>query len=369
MFFWFRCHLLVALFLLQLGCQPLVTTFDDIETAVDYRAASMGAVPGAVDTLLVMTWNIKFGGGDIDFWFDCWGDRVLMTEDEVLDNLERVVAKINQVDPDILLLQEVDVDSKRSVYLDQLQYILDHTDLNYGVFASMWQSQYVPSNGLGRVNTGNAILSRWPLDNAERIALALRSDQDPLTRYFYLRRNILKATVDLPGYGEVNAFHVVNVHTAAFSQDGTKQKHIDRFKEELDKVAGSGGLFVAGGDLNEIPPNADKTFNFVDSKCEDGDFQADDYSGETDWLNAFYALPAAGGYTPAVPLANFQGDNSAYFSHSTNPRAGFKRKLDYLFTNRQGGWVPGSAVTHQDISSAGRALSDHAPLSVKLALP
>ncbi len=366
MSYWFRCPLLVALFLLQLGCQPLITTFDDVEAAVDYRAASIGDVPGTADTLLVMTWNIKYGGGDIDFWFDCWDDRVSMTEDEVLDNMERIVAKIIQVDPDILLLQEVDVDSKRSAYLDELQYILDHTDLNYGVFASMWQVQFIPSNGLGRMNTGNAILSRWPLSNAERIKLALRTDQDALTRSFYVRRNVLKAQVELPGY---DPFFAVNVHAAAFSHDSTKQKHIDRFKEELDKIADDGSLFVAGGDLNEIPPNSDKTSDFVDSICEEEDFQADDYSGETDWLTAFYASPEKRGYAPAVSLADYQGDNSAYFTHSTNPRAGFKRKLDYLFTNHLGGWLAGSGTTHQDISSGGQALSDHAPVSVRLVLP
>ncbi len=70
-------------------CEPIVTTFDDIEEAVYYRAASLVEPPPAVDTLLVMTWNIKFGGGDIDFWYDCWGKRVLMTEEEVLDNLRK----------------------------------------------------------------------------------------------------------------------------------------------------------------------------------------------------------------------------------------------------------------------------------------
>ena len=363
----FRRHysLFTAPVLLLLGCQPLVTTFDDIETAVDYEAVSIGDVPDTADTLLVMTWNIKFGGGDIDFWFDCWGDRVLMTKDEVLDNLERVVAKIIQVAPDVLLLQEVDVDSKRSAYLDQLQYILDSTDLNYGVYAAAWQVQFIPSDGLGRMNSGNAILSRWPLSNTERISLPLRTDQDALTRYFYLRRNILRATVELPGY---DSFVVVNVHTAAYSRDGTKQKHIDRFKEELDKTAGEGGLFVAAGDLNTIPPGSVKDHDFPDAVCEDEAFIGDDYRDELmpgeEWLKGLYAS-----YASAIPLTDYQADNVPYLTFSANPTIPHGRKLDYLFTNRPGGWVPGSAVTHQDILFEGRALSDHAPVSVKLVLP
>lgn len=364
MLLWLRCPLLVALFLLQLGCQPLVTTFDDVEDAVDYQAASVGDVPGTADTLLVMTWNIKFGGGDIDFWFDCWGERVLMTEKEVLDNMDSVVAKIIQVDPDILLLQEVDVDSKRSAYLDQLQYILDYTDLNYGVYAAAWQVQFIPSDGLGRMNSGNAILSRWKLNDAERVGLTLRTDQDGLTRYFYLRRNILKATVELPGYDQ---FFVVNVHTAAYSQDGTKHKHIDRFKEELDQIAASGGLFVAGGDLNTIPPGSVKDHDFPDAVCEDVAFIGDDYRDEIDWLsNGKDALYDT--YASAIPLVDYLSDNTPYLTFSAHPPIPHGRKLDYLFTNHQAGWLAGSAVTHQDISFEGQALSDHAPVSVRLVL-
>jgi len=65
-----------------------------------------------------------------------------------------LAAKITAMDADILLLQEVDTDSKRSAYIDQVQWLLDNTAMNYGVYASMWEVQFVPSDGLGRVNTG-----------------------------------------------------------------------------------------------------------------------------------------------------------------------------------------------------------------------
>ena len=109
--------------------------------------------------------------------------------------------------PDILLLQEVDVSSKRSAYVNQLQYILDRTHLKYGVYASMWNAEIIPSDGLGRVDAGNAILSRWEITDAERIQLPLRTDQDALTQYFYLRRNILKAKI---GIDEDTDFYAVN---------------------------------------------------------------------------------------------------------------------------------------------------------------
>lgn len=361
-------HIAGTVMLLLLGlaifsCEPIVTTFDDVEDAIAYQAASITTPPASVDTLKVVTWNIKFGGGGIDFWFDCWGDRVLMTQAEVEANMDRVVAEIEALDPDILLLQEVDVSSKRSAYVDQLQYILDRTDLNYGVYASMWQAQVVPSDGIGRINTGNAILSRWPLADAKRIALALRTDQDALTTYFYLRRNLLKARVELPGQ---NKFYALAIHTAAFSQDGTKKKHIDRFKDELDAIDSAGGWFVAGGDLNTIPPDPNsKQFDFDDSVCEAEEFQADDYREEVegDWMNPLYAA-----YDPAIPLDDYVADNARYYSHTTKSDGAYNRKLDYLFTNLT--WVAGTGKVHKQEMGAGLTrLSDHAPVAVKMVLP
>ena len=96
-------------------------------------------------SLKVMTWNIRFGAGRIPWKYDSCGDRVLLTEDEVDNNLDNIVDFINQELPDIIILQEVDVLSKRTGYVDQVQYILDNTHFNYGAYASMWQAQFIPN--------------------------------------------------------------------------------------------------------------------------------------------------------------------------------------------------------------------------------
>ncbi len=44
--------------------------------------------------------------------------------------------KLNSIDPDVVLLQEVDFLSKRSGYINQIQFLLDNTNLNYGAYAS-----------------------------------------------------------------------------------------------------------------------------------------------------------------------------------------------------------------------------------------
>src|SRR5262245_19603440 len=116
----------LALCLPLLACDPLHT--DLTHAKPEYRRAKAHAIdpPDPPPALRVMNWNIKFGGAHIDFFFDCFGDRVLMSGREVRDNMEQLAAAIRHFDPDLLLLQEVDVNAKRSDYLDQLQYLLDH---------------------------------------------------------------------------------------------------------------------------------------------------------------------------------------------------------------------------------------------------
>jgi len=261
--------------ILLISCRSLVTTFDDVESAIYYKDASQKPAEFN-NTLKVMTWNIRFGAGRIPFFGDSCGDRVLMTEAETIGYLDSIVAYINFTSPDILLLQEVDVSSKRSAYVNQLQYILDRTHLNYGVYASMWNVEIIPSDGLGRVDVGNAVLSRWEITDAERIQLPLRTDQDALTQYFYLRRNILKAKIALP---IDKAFYAVNIHATAFATDDTKQKHIARYKEVLDDLDLLGATFVTGGDLNSVPPSADSTDFCYEDMCSGESFHGDANGG------------------------------------------------------------------------------------------
>jgi endonuclease/exonuclease/phosphatase family metal-dependent hydrolase len=330
------------------------TEFDDIENAIYFKAKNLTPPQNTTNQLKIMNWNIKFGGGRIDFFFDCYGDRVLMTEKEVINNMNGLINKIKKENPDILFIQEADINSKRAAYVNEVQYILDNTDLNYAVYASQWKADYVPSDGIGKVDTGNAILSKYPLKDAKRIALPLMDSQDSLTKYFYLKRNILKTHIVVND----KKLNLLAIHTSAYSQDGTKLKQIKILKEKMDEINSAGEIFIAGGDLNTIPPKSEKLKDFPDSICTDEDFQADDYTDDLGILDDYYK-----DYTPAISLSDYEADNSKYFSHTTDKNGFWNRKLDYLFTNGKFS----NGMIHQSIEQGGdntMKLSDHAPLTV-----
>ena len=364
-------HIVGFLGLVLLSCEPFVTDFRDIENAILYESSAIPATaPSSPDSLLVMTWNIRFGAGRVPWFGDSCGERVIMSEDEVLENLRAIVYFLDtmSVRPDILLLQEVDVLSKRSAYIDQVKWLLDHTHFNYGAYASMWQAQFIPSDGLGRVDAGNAVLSRWEITDAERIQLPLRTDQDGLTQYFYLRRNVLKTKIAVPNQ---NDFYAVCTHTTAFATDDTKQKHIQKFSQVLKILNDSGATFVAGGDLNSVPPGSTTDYCMSDICSGESFHQAGDdpEHKEGSYFNNFEEEPLLlhslyNEYYSAIEPGS--ENSTSHFTHSpwnteSNNTTYWDRKLDYIFSSNSlfGG------MTHQGANQ----LSDHAPVSAVLGLP
>jgi endonuclease/exonuclease/phosphatase family metal-dependent hydrolase len=295
---------------LLLSCDPLSNIFEPQEAAWMYETARLADASPPNGPITVMTWNIKFGGARLDFFFDCIGDVHTMKKSQVEAHLAAIARKIEAERPDVVFLQEADVNAKRSAYVDQVQYLLDHTYLNYGAYASHWRVEFIPYEELGRMDSGNAILSRWPVADAVRIALPLRTDQSELTRQHYLKRNMLRAVVEIP---EVGPLTVINTHAVTYSHDDTKRRHLRLIKQEMDAAVAREERFVGGGDFNAQPPGSAKWTDYPDSVCEDADLQGDDHTGEKDWLVPFYRE-----YEEAIPLEAYMADNTPYFTHSVS---------------------------------------------------
>ena len=366
------------------SCRPIVNIFDNVEDAISYESSIMTNTPNEVNKLNVMTWNIRYGAGRIPWFEDSCGDRVHMTQSEVQSNLQGIISFLNNSEDsiDILLLQEVDVSSKRSAYMDQVQYLLDNTYFNYGAYGSMWQSDFIPSGGLGKVDVGVAILSRWKLSELERIQLPLREDQPSYEKYFYLRRCIVKAKLNVPNWDDL---YIVNIHAASFSTDDTKQKHILEYRNLLDGLHNDGYKFVTGGDLNAIPPGAQKYDFCLEDQCiqdsylwhtaHSGDsinfhrkgsyynnfLEDEEYLSERNLLQYLYEKQ---NYFPAIAYSNRnESINFSYGAYNLDNqnKSFYDRKLDYLFTNHSN-W----SETGKTFQETTKLLSDHMPISATI---
>lgn len=347
-----------------------------------FKAKAEHPAPPANPTALkVMAWNVKYGACRVDFWFDFWGDRAQLSTTEVNDCLTKIAALVREYDPDVLITEEIEVGSKRSAYVDMVRFLLENTNLRYATYGATWDSRYVPSEGVGRINLGNAIHSRYPITKAERIRQADRTDQDPLTATFYLKRGAVRAEVDV-GLGRTVA--IWGVHTEAYDQDGTKQKQI----RQLHELAAAEPLpWLMGGDFNELPPICDERADAGTPEGCEGKLRLTHFLDERDSATgtAFAQPPYTPSvmkpffddYQPSIALARYGLGDAAqqrYFTHSvlgpdsTNDkgvRGNWNRTLDYLFIRKSDAWRDTDVIQGPGpfgITQDAIRLSDHAPV-------
>ena len=362
------CGLLVVL-LLAAACEPLADDFDFERDAVPiFRRSTLVSPTVDPGRLKVMAWNIKYGAARIDFWFDFWGDRVQLTPTEAAHNIAEICSLIRQVDPDILMTEEIEVNSRRSAYRDMVRDILEGTALNYAAYFQSWNSRYVPSEGLGRMDLGNAIFSKHPITFAERIRQPDRTDIDGITRTFYLHRMIGRALVAVQGQ-ELAAYVV---HTEAYDKDGTKGRQIQQIHDEVQTETRP---WVLGGDFNELPPTAVKLSDFPDEHpdAKGTEYEQPPYTPQL--MQKLYDH-----FVPWISLAAYgttEQEQRRYYTHSvlgpgsidTQGNPGFwNRTLDYLFASAGSSWAAGQSDVLQTAGRLGVVsdpllLSDHAPVA------
>jgi endonuclease/exonuclease/phosphatase family metal-dependent hydrolase len=346
------------------SCEMPATGFDEEEEGEYLEKQQKVDASDPDSSIVIMTWNIRYGFGRGPWFGDACGYKVLYSKEEILANLEKIALRIKQVNPDILLLQEAELNSSRSAYVNEVKWLLDKTDFNYAAYGLQWKAQFVPSDGLGRIEETNAILSRWKLKDAKRFQLDRRQDQIAIERYFYERYCMVEATVEIPGFKDLV---VLNIHASAFATDDTKYKNLKEFTKELDELSASGKFFVAGGDLNTLPPGSAQTDYCIEDSCPGESFHHPgddpmhkigcDYTAEKDWI-----MPLYNAYQSVLPLNQVLSRPESFFTHTTRPDHFWDRTLDYLFTNSR--WRSGSFFVRQDFLQE----SDHAPVGGVLIL-
>lgn len=270
------------------------------------------------------SWNIHFGAGPTA------DDARRFPLGQITANLDRIVETVREREVQLLAVQEVDRDSHRSANLDQLDYLREHTGLRHVAFATTWDASWVPhpvtappSQQYGRMWSGQAILSEFPIVHQRRHALPQPARQGWLYNRFYIHRCVQEVVLDL---GEQRQLRVFNVHLEAFDKANRRQH--GRILARLLK----GGSGLCLGDFNALPPDATKLTAFADEP--EMDFQGDDTLSQIE--RAGWIRHGGGG--------------------PTFPASGPSRRLDHLFASEDMRVQGGEALIQESPPS------DHLPL-------
>ena len=216
-----------------------------------------GSVTAKVDKaeeLHLVTWNTGYGA--LDEREDCYwdgGKGVYGESKEVVEeNIGAMKSKVRELNPDIFLLQELDLDSKRSYYVDEYaSFREEFVETQYNnTFARNFKAGLVPlplNQMTGKVDAGIATFAKYQMTDSERIQLPIPFAW-PM-RMFNLKRCLLVNRIPLEG--SAKELIIINLHLEAYDDGEGKAKQLKMLMDIMQEELDAGNYVIAGGDFNQ----------------------------------------------------------------------------------------------------------------------
>ena len=204
-----------------------------------------------------LTWNIGYAclGKEMDFFYE--GGTLVRPEKNVcLRYLDTITTTLIENSADLILLQEVDVDSKRSWYTNQFLAISDSLKDFFGAFALNYYCKFVPApllHPMGRVVSGIACFLKMKPDKVD--VHYFKSSFYWPKRLFFPKRCFIVLRFKLDNNKDLV---VLNIHNSAY-EDATvlRRNELETLSAFMKKEYAQGNYVIAGGDWNNNPHNFD----------------------------------------------------------------------------------------------------------------
>ena len=227
----------------------------------EYRPESMEEVPISGSStgkaaigqeLNIVTWNIGYCGlgMDSDFLMD-GGKQVQPLDSEYVEScLDGIKSFLNGTNADLFLLQEVDIDSRRSYGINEAEEL----DMGVSAHALNFSCRFVPYPlpMIGRVSSGlMTTSSSLELISAERISLPCPFSW-PVS-IANLKRCLLVTRI--PVEGSDKELVIINLHLEAYDDGEGKLAQTEQLMKYIEQEYKKGNYVIAGGDFNQSFPN------------------------------------------------------------------------------------------------------------------
>ena len=205
------------------------------------------------ESVTVLSWNIGYAGlgSNADFFMD-GGENVKSSDRErVESNLQDIRELLyGESAPDLILLQEVDVNSSRTYGIDQSACLT----AGNAAHALNYSCPFVPFPlpPIGKVNSGVFTTTDYAIDRAERISLPCPFSWPVSTAN--LKRCLLVSY--LPIEGSDKQLVLVNLHLEAYDDGEGKIAQTRQLNEFIQSEYEKGNYVIAGGDFNQIFPGS-----------------------------------------------------------------------------------------------------------------
>ncbi len=297
---------IISIFLLTLTILGLVTEWrpKDVES-VEYNSKEV-YVP---DTLRLLSWNIGYAGlgDDMDFFMD-GGEQCRTSRARTAENLVGVISQLKSLESelDFILLQEVDISSKRSYFIDESKEIFSALGFEYRALALNYNSIYVPvplSEPMGRTKAGVMTLSKYPI--SQQVRRSYPTTTPFPRRLFDLKRCMLSVAIPI---GRGDTLWINNTHNSAFQESEVRHQEIDYISDIVEKYPRS----VTAGDWNSTPVGYTPTQAAMENRYFSplrllaGDIKADvEFAADTSRVSMRYLDSVYNSQTSTTTLVDF----------------------------------------------------------------
>ncbi|UBV41510.1 endonuclease/exonuclease/phosphatase family protein [Deinococcus taeanensis] len=300
----------------------------------------------------VLSWNVQYlaGRGYVFFYDTLAGDGpdARPTAASLARTLEEVVGVIREERPDLVLLQEVDRDSRRTDRQDQLALIQARLGGVYPCSATTYyhRAAFVPHPKImGKVGLSLSALSRYRMSSATRYQLP-RICGDPVTVAFNFKRAVLGVTLPVQGGKPLTAFQT---HMDAFAQGCDTMGRQVAFVQDL--LGRTPAPWVMAGDFNLLGTRG--AYDRLRAR-------------ERAYFNPRTELtPLMERYASFPSRAQIDSGDTRFITHFPNDPAVGKpdRTIDYFF------YSPGLKRAQERVRQDEPKISDHYAMLTTLTLP
>ncbi|MDD3128965.1 MAG: hypothetical protein PHW21_01230 [Candidatus Izemoplasmatales bacterium] len=242
------------------------------------------------ESLTIMTFNIGYASlsETEDFVMDGGNKAKMDSKEEVETNLFGISNFLSNNPVDILLMQEVDIDSNRSYNIDQLNFFQNQLGMS-SVLAYNYRCIFVPfplnpSQMMGKVNSGIVTYSNFFTESQERHQL-------PGSFSWPLRLANLKRAMLITKYPIENSdksLVVINVHLSAYDDGTMRLEEMEALKQVMKTEYDNGNYVIVGGDFNQTFPsavtvNGENDYTYLYSLIDENLWEA--YPMEEKWFD------------------------------------------------------------------------------------
>lgn len=245
--------MLLILIIVIIGILSFYIATEYRPKAVENIAVPEQADTLPTDTLSILTWNIGYAGlnAEMDFFFD-GGKKVRCSKDTTINNLNTIKNYLQHFKGDFILLQEIDVDSRRSYGINEVDSLSQELAPWHGIFCYNYKSVFVPvppTNPYGRVMSGIMTFSKSNPYSATRVSLGGRYSWPK--RLFMPARAMLETRFRLQNGTSLVIF---NTHCEAFDVGNLRKIEMDTIRKLAMMEYAKGNFVIVGGDWNQNPP-------------------------------------------------------------------------------------------------------------------